>query len=1291
MKNIALAVVTAILIACTFFYFFHSFETKSQKIPKKDRWDLAALQEFNMTKDLATGDVPRERLLLAKREADRRRAILMRDAIPGMEWDERGPSNVGGRTRSIMWDPNDPAKKKIWAGSVGGGVWYNNDVTNPASTWTAVNSFWENQAVTALAFDPSNPNIFYAGTGEGYGNLDAIRGLGIWRTLDAGATWNQLPSTLAGGFRYVTDIVVYPDGVVAAATRSGLFKSVDQGLTWSNIRTGDWSDLELSADLTLYVAALKGGVVAKTTDQGANWTVITPGTGADRVELACAPSDANIIYAVANGGNGDSDVRYIKRSINAGNSWTNCTIPPQPSGDGHFTRGQAWYDLIASVSPTNPDMLIVGGVDLIRSMDGGQNWDPISHWYGGFNEPFVHADQHAIMFRPGFGQSAIFGNDGGVFHSANLNANEPSFTEVNSGYNVTQFYAADIAPEAGSNYMLAGAQDNGTQQYKSAGINKTADATGGDGAFCHIDQLNSQIQITSYVYNNYYVSTNGGTSFKSRSFGDTGRFINPTDYDDLRKKLYACQNNGNYLRWENPETGGNTRVPVAVSNFNNSTISAVKVSPNIPDRVYFGLENGDVVYVDQAHEGEEKDGVIMRDSLGGNVASIDIEIGNEQHVLITYSNYGGSSSYETRDGGANWISIEGDLPDMPVRWGIINPLNPDQAIIATELGVWTTNKMAAAGTKWEPSNSGLANVRTDMLKFRYSDNTIQAATHGRGVFTSTSLAKYQVNFQQTALAVDEGYDSETFVRCDAKGQTIGIPFSLSRRATESSSIKVKITGGSATAGLDYIFRDTVINLQVNGALEYSLPIIIIDDAIVENDETIEFTLETVSGNYQLGDHSNVVVTIRSEEKAPVFGAETTCILGKQALVQKSGPFGGMLRYSKTQLIYLAEELHAEGYRRGEIIKLGFQLIGSKSNLNYKNLSIKLSQTNLDEFQGIDYLTDLEEVFTGESKIVAGWNNFDLTKPFIWDGRSNIIVEICYSNSFGIMDDEIAASETRRNTMLNSRSNAAAQCDETQAKVSTSLRPNISFTLKNYNRVQQMIVENKEFWMQSGDFAVVYGSFGNLLGTVRQISGDPGCLKLEVDRAGNDIFYPFGNRRGLSQKSWYLNFDGEGRKFELTIFASDIELANWPEPKDLKIYQSQHRVKDGGSFGIYANSIDKNNPGLAGFQYRIEVDKPSGFALTDANETAPNAWSDPTFYPNPFHDYLSVGLPEGRIDRDHTVQIFDIAGKLVLSKYLPSGTNTYQLDLSPMANGVYIAVIRDQSSKKMIKTQKVLKL
>ncbi|MEO7175870.1 MAG: hypothetical protein ABIV51_08355, partial [Saprospiraceae bacterium] len=60
MKNIALAVVTAILIACTFFYFFHSFETKSKKIPKKDRWDLAALQEFNMTKDLATGDVPRE-------------------------------------------------------------------------------------------------------------------------------------------------------------------------------------------------------------------------------------------------------------------------------------------------------------------------------------------------------------------------------------------------------------------------------------------------------------------------------------------------------------------------------------------------------------------------------------------------------------------------------------------------------------------------------------------------------------------------------------------------------------------------------------------------------------------------------------------------------------------------------------------------------------------------------------------------------------------------------------------------------------------------------------------------------------------------------------------------------------------------------------------------------------------------------------------------------------------------------------------------------------------------------
>ena len=74
---------------------------------------------------------------------------------------------------------------------------------------------------------------------------------------------------------------------------------------------------------------------------------------------------------------------------------------------------------------------------------------------------------------------------------------------------------------------------------------------------------------------------------------------------------------------------------------------------------------------------------------------------------------------------------------MPIRWGIYHPQNVRQAMLATETGVWTTNHMEESSPVWEPVNDGMANVRVDMLSMRESDNTVLAATHGRGFFTTT--------------------------------------------------------------------------------------------------------------------------------------------------------------------------------------------------------------------------------------------------------------------------------------------------------------------------------------------------------------------------------------------------------------------------------------------------------------------------------------------------------------------------------------------------------------------------
>jgi PKD repeat protein len=118
------------------------------------------------------------------------------------------------------------------------------------------------------------------------------------------------------------------------------------------------------------------------------------------------------------------------------------------------------------------------------------------------------------------------------------------------------------------------------------------------------------------------------------------------------------------------------------------------------------------------------------------ITCVEVETGNDNHLLVTFSNYGVNSVWESVNGGTSWTSVEGNLPDMPIRWALFNPSNSAQALLATELGVWSTDNLNGASTVWGASNSGLANVRVDMLQLRTSDKLVIAATHGRGLFSS---------------------------------------------------------------------------------------------------------------------------------------------------------------------------------------------------------------------------------------------------------------------------------------------------------------------------------------------------------------------------------------------------------------------------------------------------------------------------------------------------------------------------------------------------------------------------
>ncbi|MDX2304588.1 MAG: T9SS type A sorting domain-containing protein [Microscillaceae bacterium] len=750
-----------------------------KKIPKKDRPDLAIEQDFLRTLDPRLGYVPHTRKIKAYQETQRRlQKQKTKAAIPGVNWEERGPANVAGRTRALMFDPNDPNHKKVWAGGVSGGLWYNNDISHPDSTWRNVSDFWPNIAITTISYDPNNPLIFYAGTGEGWWNIDAVRGAGLWKSADGGANWVQMtaeqgfyPTDIA--FYFVNDIVVRDNGsqselLVATGQKynngtwssgaTGLYRSIDGGATFiqvlPNINNNPYepADIEIAADNAVFIGTNRnawgygqGQILFSPTGLSGSWTIKDFSTthNARRVEIACAPANKNIIYAVASHASpiGSNDIAWFKKSTDGGSNWSDIAIPRLVDDNStHFTRRQAWYDLSLAVKPSDPqgDTLMAGGIDLHTSFNGGANWTASSHWYGGFSKPEVHADQHAIIFCPNAPDRVLFGNDGGVYYSTDAGSTStPSFSQRNQGYNITQFYACAAKNELNSNYFLAGAQDNGTQKFTTSGINSTAEATGGDGGFCHIDQDNPKYQITSYVYSNFYISKNSGTSFSSQFLGNVGSFINPSDYDSESNSLYFAWSSNTYAYMDDITANS---IGLYAANFGSGTCTHIKVAHNRDSVIFIGTADGKVYKIENAMSASVvstrlDNSPVQPISALGSVSCIEIGT-DENHILVTYSNYGVVSVWETKDGGLYWYNKEGNLPDMPIRWALYNPANRKEVLLATEAGIYSTDDISAADPDWQPSNAGLANVRCDMLKYRTADGLVLVATHGRGLFTT---------------------------------------------------------------------------------------------------------------------------------------------------------------------------------------------------------------------------------------------------------------------------------------------------------------------------------------------------------------------------------------------------------------------------------------------------------------------------------------------------------------------------------------------------------------------------
>jgi len=601
----------------------------------------------------------------------------------------------------------------------------------------------------------------------------AALGSGVNGTLQPGS--NTSGYTILPGIHHINDVVVrdnngtsevffaaaetFASGALVGINEIGVYKSTD-GTNFSKLELSDGQNLEpnnikIAADNSIYVSTQSnsfgegGGRIYQSTD-GTTFTLKHTVPAGLRTEIACSPTNANTVYVLAEL---SSDPVGIYKTTD---NFTNVSTLPLPNDADNgipaedFTRGQAFYDLLIRVDPNDENTLYVGGIDLFKSTDGAASWEQISKWsnnnnLAALNVSPVHADQHGLAFSSS--SRMVFSNDGGVYLSNDAGDN---ILPRKKGYNTLQFYTVGVAPTtafSGDEYFLAGAQDNGTLMIENAnaGVNSFYERQGGDGAHSFFDQDGTdQYCIANYVYNGnirLYDLSNGNVRIINSESASNGDFINQEALDSNLDILYSNYSSGsNYIvrMYRNIKSGTINKTNISNATLMDSEPSALTVSQYTTDQsnLFIGLKNGKVIKI-AGTTNTFPNNPVWTDITGADfVGSVsDIELGtNENEIFVTMHNYGVQNIWYTNDGGTTWEGKEGNLPDIPVKAILQNPLLLEEVIIGTELGVWRTSNFSDTNPTWIQSYNGMSNVKVTDLDLR-DDNMVFAATYGRGIFS----------------------------------------------------------------------------------------------------------------------------------------------------------------------------------------------------------------------------------------------------------------------------------------------------------------------------------------------------------------------------------------------------------------------------------------------------------------------------------------------------------------------------------------------------------------------------
>jgi photosystem II stability/assembly factor-like uncharacterized protein len=403
------------------------------------------------------------------------------------QWEFAGPNNVGGRVVDLEINPNNT--NIIYAAFATGGVFKSTDM---GESWFPIFDSLNVLTIGDIGIDPSNPDIIYVGTGEANGGHNNFPGAGVFKSTNAGLTWQHKGLTKTTSVGRIMVHPTDPDIIYLAAVGSyfapnperGIYKSTDAGDSWNKslFISDSTGAIDIVMDPTnpdFLLAAMWERVrrpnsshlygpssgVHRTTNGGVTWEHLDPSTGLPnsntqnigRIGLALSPSNPNISYALYTDG---SFIIGLYKTTDYGDNWTNVDI------DGELLNGVAgfsWYFGQVRVHPTNPDIVYVMDVAFMRTTNGGSTW-PIIYGYGGPAQ--LHVDHHALTFNPTNPDWIISGNDGGI----NISTNGGQTWGSHANIPATQFY--EIGLDANNPERLyGGTQDNGTNRTPDGGLN----------------------------------------------------------------------------------------------------------------------------------------------------------------------------------------------------------------------------------------------------------------------------------------------------------------------------------------------------------------------------------------------------------------------------------------------------------------------------------------------------------------------------------------------------------------------------------------------------------------------------------------------------------------------------------------------------------------------------------------------------------------------------------------------------------------------------------------------------